>query len=745
MGKRDNKQKTKAEPEKIKRRRELYIILAILFSVILLTFLEAYIAGLRGQSPITGNILVYALININILLLLLLVFLVLRNIVKLFFERRKGILGSKLRTRLVVAFVALSIIPTLLLFGASVSFITNTIENWFSFQVEKSLEESLEVAQTYYENSKNNAIYYAKQISNIITQEKLLNEGNLDKLRNFSSKKQVEYNLGVVEVFSAQLEELALAMNPEVPVHSFTSPSSTLVQQGLGGKDITKIQEAGKGDLIRGIVPVFSTWDKDEVVGVVVVNYYVPQSLVSKMSAINLAFANYKQAKMKKGFIKTSYIITLSIVTLLIIFSAIWFGFFLAKGITVPIQKLAAGTREVANGNLDFQIEAVADDEIGFLVDSFNKMTQDLKSGEFQLEKTNIDLKKTNLDLDRHRRYLEIVLKNVAAGVISLDKEGRIATINKSAEQILGMNAGKVLGQNFQKVLSAHHLEAVNDLVAETSSSILENVGRQIKLLLPEKTLILLINSTVLKDDKGDYLGLVLVFDDLTELQKAQRVAAWREVARRIAHEIKNPLTPIQLSAQRLRRKYGNQFSQNGKIFNECTKIIIDQVGELKNLVNEFSNFARLPTANLVPNNLNIIIEETLPLFREAHKKIGFTFEKMNRVPIFDLDKEQMKRVMINLLDNAVASIDDRGEIVVKTFYDKDLQVARIEISDTGCGIPPEDKPKLFEPYFSTKKKGTGLGLTIVKAIVSDHNGYVRAKDRQPEGTRFIIELPVKA
>jgi two-component system nitrogen regulation sensor histidine kinase NtrY len=408
---------------------------------------------------------------------------------------------------------------------------------------------------------------------------------------------------------------------------------------------------------------------------------------------------------------------------LLIIFSATWFGFHLAKEITVPVQELANGIHEVADGNLDFHLDPVSDNEIGSLMNSFNKMTYDLKASKSMLEDANIGLKNTNIELDQRRRYMEIVLKNVAAGVISIDKTGRVSTINKSAEKMFGIKAENAIGKKYSDAFAPDYMNAVKGLLEEVTNAIGGTIKRQIRLSLPDGTLTLLISVSVLKDEHENYMGLVVVFDDLTELQKAQRAAAWREVARRIAHEVKNPLTPIQLSAQRLRKRYLAEFSENGKVFDECTKTIIGQVDELKTLVNEFSNFARLPASNPHPNDINEIIRETLALYREAHKNISFEFEEKIDMPVFDLDREQIRRVIINLLDNAVDSIEERGKVTVDTFYDKFLQVARVEIADTGCGIPQKERSRLFEPYFSTKKSGTGLGLCIVNTIVSDHNG----------------------
>jgi two-component system nitrogen regulation sensor histidine kinase NtrY len=251
------------------------------------------------------------------------------------------------------------------------------------------------------------------------------------------------------------------------------------------------------------------------------------------------------------------------------------------------------------------------------------------------------------------------------------------------------------------------------------------------------------VNLTLLKDENGEFMGTVVVFDDLTQLIKAQRMTAWREVARRIAHEIKNPLTPIKLSAQRLRKRYLSRFDEKEKVFDECTDMIIKSVDELKSLVDEFSNFARMPAAQPTANNLNEIIREALTLYQEAHRSVTFSFRADDSVPLLQLDKDQIKRVLINLLDNAVAALDDEGRIDVESSYNPELQIASFTVADTGHGIAPEDKPRLFEPYFSTKKSGTGLGLAIVNTIISDHHGFIRVKDNKPKGTKFTIELPV--
>jgi two-component system nitrogen regulation sensor histidine kinase NtrY len=338
---------------------------------------------------------------------------------------------------------------------------------------------------------------------------------------------------------------------------------------------------------------------------------------------------------------------------------------------------------------------------------------------------------------------MEIVLKNVAAGVVSLDNQGRVTTINKSAGEILGLDLESVLDKDYRTILPSKYRQQAEELIQEVDRNGDLTFTKEIQVSLPKKTLDLTTHVTPLKDETGEYLGLVIVIEDVTELQKAQRVAAWREVARRIAHEIKNPLTPIQLSAQRLRRRYQDKLSHDGQVFDECTKTIINQVVILKNMVNEFYNFARMPSTKPSPSDLNQIVNETLPLFREAHKSITFTFQSADSLPVLLLDKDQIKRALINILDNAVAALNKEGQISIRTFYDASLNLSGVEIADSGRGILPEEKSRLFEPYFSTKKSGTGLGLSIVNSIISDHNGYIRVSDNHPKGTVFRIELPV--
>ncbi len=739
-----SEQPAEQDKRQVRRRtREWVLISLILLLLLLIPQFENQLIDLTSQLPISNSIIALALINLNILLVLLFVFLIFRNLFKLLLERRRGVPGAKLRSKLVGAFIALSLIPTMLLFFVSAGFISNSIDNWFNTQVEKALDESLDVAQTYYRNSETNALYYADQLAQRIKQDKLLNDENLPLLRELIKVKQEEYNLGIVEVFSSTHEELVRVANPKLPIIEITTATSDPVREGLQGTRFSQITPVGKADLIRGIVPVQSNWNPKDIVGVVVVNYYVPYSLINKMKEIVSSVEQYKTTKSIKTQIQQSYVIVLLLIALIIIFLATWFGFHLARGITVPIQELALATSRVASGDLDIQLETRSTDEIGTLVSAFNTMTSDLRQGRLEVEAANQELKESNLELDQRRNYMEIVLANVTAGVISVDRYGHLTTVNKSAENLLQLKARDILGKDFREVIPSAYMPQIMDLLKELFHSEKGTIRKQLSLPIGSDKFTLQVNLTTLRDEQTNFMGTVAVFDDLTQLYKAQRMAAWREVARRIAHEIKNPLTPIQLSAQRLRRRYLGQFPAEDRVFDECTQMIARQVDELKNLVNEFSSFARMPATKPAPNNLNEIINECLVLYQEAHRQIAFTTVLDKKMPISSLDREQIKRVIINLLENAVAAIEDKGKIKMESAYNPELEIISLTISDSGPGIPDEDKPRLFEPYFSTKKTGTGLGLAIVSTIIADHNGYIRVRDNIPQGARFIIELPV--
>jgi two-component system nitrogen regulation sensor histidine kinase NtrY len=707
-----------------RRKREGIVILVTALMVAALIFFEVQLPDVSPEYSLGSNVLFFLLININVILLILLVFLVVRNLVKLVFERKRRILGSRLQVRLVLAFVALSLVPSVLLFVIAGGLLTRSFDRWFDAKVESALQGSLEIGQTYYQNSANNAIFYARQLSRRITDEGFLDSRRSKELKKFLQTKQKEYNLGTVEIFSPDGEPLVVAFNNEVPTGVTIKPEPEFLTRALRGLEVARTQVFGDADVIRGGVPVYG---KDRrILGVVVVDYFVPKSITKRALQISQSYEQYKYLTFLKTPVKNSYILNLLLITLVIIFAATWCGIYLSKSITVPIQKLAEGTHEVAQGNWDYQIEAGGDDEIGVLMNSFNHMTGDLKQ--------------IKLELERRGRVVETVLANIAAGVVSVDPAGNITTWNKAAEQMLKVKADAAVGQSYRDIFRDEALRGIREIVDSVKAH--ESVERELKIAFDDQLLTVVASAATLRDHDNSILGVMVFLEDITQIQKVQRMEAWREVARRIAHEIKNPLTPIQLSAERLRKRYAKMLESDGGILDKCTSTIIQQVEELKNLVNEFSQFARLPSAQLASHDLNQIVNEALFLFKEGHNEIQFQF-RGGSLPQLDLDREQIKRVLINLLDNAVAAVDGAGEIKLSTSYNRIRGLVTLEVADNGGGLAPEIRSRIFEPYFSTKANGTGLGLTIVSQIIEDHHGYIRAFANEPRGTRLCIELPV--
>ena len=727
--------------DKKRRKREIVISVVIVAVVALLTFIENRIIHFGADIPVSNTILMFILININLLLLILLIFLVFRNLVKLLYDRKRKVMGTKLRTRLVVAFIALSLLPTIVLFFFSINFITTSIEFWFKVPVEQALENSLDVGRSVYRHSEENSRFFMERISYQIISKNLLNPKNIKSLSRYIEIVQREFNFNAVEIYSDNAARITFALDSELEDKPLSVISADNLQKTMPPKDVRTISEKiPSGELIRtiGTIPFGSTSANAK--AFIVLARVIPLELVKEMSSISRGFEEYQQIKLLKNPIQVTYYITLSIVALLVVFCSVWFGFYLAKTITIPIKVLAEGIRRVKEGDLSVNVAMAADDEIGSLVDSFNKMTKDLRIGRDQLELSARLLREQNIEIEKRRQYMEIVLKNVSAGVITLDAGGFISTINKSAEKMLNLKPENILQKSYKTLLSGQLLELAEEVINNLITSQHDVAELPLKLTIDGRPMSFIMHVNALKDDSGKHMGIVMVFDDLTELEKAQRMVAWREVARRIAHEVKNPLTPISLSAQRLKRKYSGQVKE--PVFDECTQTIIDHVELIRKLVDEFSSFARFPTADPKPCELPPIIEETLALYKEGHPQIHFEFNVTDDVPPLNLDRQQIKQAMINLVDNAIGSIRNEGGIVISLSHDPILKTVRIEVADNGVGISDEGKTRLFEPYFSTKKAGMGLGLTIVSTIIADHNGMIRVQDNKPKGAKFIIELP---
>lgn len=732
-----------------KKRLIRLVILICLGLLFLLAWLEKSLLTSHTSLSSNSNILLFGIINLNVLLALLMFFLILRNLAELLFESRQKFLGFKLKTKLVTSFICLSLIPSALLFFVALQFISTSMDYWFNTNIERSLQESLELAQSVLQERKEQVRKESYVIEGLLSNQKITphDPETIQKtLENVLASHHVEGPDSLTLITDEQYQEITASGPGMKDLTLPRIPLSALQEARIKKERIVIVQESAHGDLIRCVAQISMSHLSSQQI-ILITTRIIKSDQKKQMTLITQGIDDYRQLKhMKKPF-QFWLVALLLIVTLLIVFAAIWFGFYIAKGITGPIDKLAAATRRVASGDLGFALEKKADDEMGLLVDSFNTMTSNLNLSNTKLEEVHAALQKSSQESEQRRRYTEIILQNVAAGVVSLDNSGRITTINRFAEKLLHIDKGIFLNRHYQEALLRGHAEIISGFIKELQDTGKTSIEQHLKLSILKEKFSLLVNFTRLEDEHGNSLGFVLVFDNLTKLEKMQRMAAWREVARRIAHEIKNPLTPIQLSAQRLRRRYPDILNEENSIFDQCTQTIINQVDELKRLVSEFSQFARMPKIQQAAANLCKVTRETLFLYQEAHKEIIFTCRETEPIPVFSFDAEQIKRCLINLLDNAVAVLSNdstiAGTIDIALSLNEEKESVFIKISDNGPGIPDEDKAKLFEPYFSTKKTGTGLGLAIVSTIVADHNGYIRVQNNIPHGSIFIVELPL--
>jgi two-component system nitrogen regulation sensor histidine kinase NtrY len=725
-----------------KRRREAIMIVLLSLLFLVLTLAEFRLTKVSSTLPFVNSIFFFGLLNINIVLLMALVWLVFRNIGKLWIERRNKVLGAKLKTKLVISFLAFSIIPTLVLFVISAMYINSSFDKWFSLKIQNTLQASLEITRTYYRNTAQTAMHFAEHLADGIGQRSHEGTppGDLDSYLN--SQREL-LALDAAEFYSDPLEERILVQRSPISSLTVAYPrlSIDLLDQAFGGEHVSVIQHIGSGDLIRCLVPVHANASlSQKVVGVVVVDSYIPVSLVNKVDEIASVFDDYKDTNPLKYPMKTTYLVILLAITLIIIFVAIWIGLYMARELMVPVERLVYGAKEVGAGNLDISILPVGNDEITVLVESFNKMTQDLRENRESLVQTSADLEKRRLQL-------EAVLANIGAGVIAIDSDGMITTFNRAAQKLLQINAEQAVGRAYVEVLRegcGPLIEGIDRARTGHDGPGPESIQWNFHAASEEAPKSLTAMATPLRETSKTW-GIVLVIDDLTPIIKGQRETAWREVARRIAHEIKNPLTPIKLSAQRLQRRAGDYRGRDEALLKECTDTIIKHTDELKEMVNEFSNFARFPEISPAPNDLNLALGEVVRLYQQAHPQIHFKTEFEPKFPTFEFDRDQIKRVVINLLDNAVAALTGTSkpkQVSVATHYNDQLQIAAIEVEDNGLGMAESVKERVFEPYFSTKDGGTGLGLAICKRIVNDHDGFIRVYSAVGEGTRFLIELP---
>ncbi len=729
--------------------KPVWVVLLLLIPCVLLTLYYAPYGRVgSGASdsllPSPSYALVLFLLYLDIVGVVVLALLLSRNLIKAYFERRHRLLGSGFRTKLIAAFIGFSLIPTVLLAFVASGVINEVMKVWFSSQIEEVLGDAETLATRYHEEHTALAAESARAISREIYREDLLRPEHRELLLTAMARRRAEFNVAGVEIFSSKLEPLAQTLSPDVPVRALNLPVGQLALRVLdSGTDMTSVQAAPTGRLIRAAVPIDSNARNGGAAGVVIVDAYMPEAFLGKIENITKQYRDFRNVQVMENPIRAGAYLFVAVITLLLLFSATWFGFYVAKGITVPIQKLAEGTDAVAKGDLDVRIAVRATDEIGTLIGSFNRMTSDLSSNKVKLEQVNQSLRQSNVEIDRRRAYTELVVDTIASGVLSVDTHGIITTFNPSAERILGVEADTIRGKMMTDVFKTHRFTLFEKAYDRVLIDGRETVTLEGQIERQEKSLTMGVSLSRMRNDAGQDLGFVFVFEDRTELIKAQKAAAWQEVAQRVAHEIKNPLTPIQLAAQRLRKKFFEKSPDFRDIFDQSTNVIVNEVGSLKRIVDEFVNFSRMPVPNMTRESLHDIIENVIKLYRGGHRDIEFVPTLDPSVPPFNIDSEQIRRIFVNLFDNAVQAMEQKGRILIATEMDWNRTRVRITVADEGPGIPPDDQEKLFAPYFSRKQTGTGLGLAIVHRIVTDHGGTIQAANRHPRGAGFIIELPV--
>lgn len=734
-----------------KRFFEIVAMLVIALSFVALSRLEGRLfdlsKALSNHPEFFNSVVYFGLINVNVVLILALAFLLFRNIIKLVLERKHGVVGSRLRTKLVLALVFFAVAPTGLLFYISTRFLTESFDTWFSTRVEATMHRTREAGAMVYDRDQRRLASLSRVALQRIGIESLetpafgWSEINPQGLRGFAR----EYKVSSLKVYD---QDSNLLWHNESRKLETSEKEKRFVAHAIESFSRNQtmlsraIVDADEGvDIVRGVAPIVDP--KTHVVrGVVVLEERFETQILQSVETIIQEFSSLKPGA---ELIRISYVILLVLMAVIIVFSATWFGFYVARGIIAPIQRLADATREVAVGNYGVTLEVKTDDETGQLVRAFNGMTFDLRAHELKVKQFTAELERTNEELDRRRNYIEIILRNIAAGVLSVDSEDVITSVNPAAERLLGLDKNSSVGRKIDEVLEPGLVEALWKPIKERVE--FSNFSGEIDLTDIGINLTLLADATRFVDENSEDHGVVIVIDDASEQVKVQRVAAWREVARRIAHEIKNPLTPIKISAQRLLRKFGDQFTgKDHQIFESCIETIVSEVDALRDLVNEFSKFSRLPSIRTRPENLTDLLHQALNLFNVGYENIEFETQIQEDMPLVPLDREQMLRVFTNVITNAIAAIPEervKGHVAIRAGLLEDVNVIRIEIADNGTGIPEHLKQRVLEPYFSTKKEGTGLGLAIVNQIISDHGGYLRIQDNIPFGTIMIIELPV--
>ncbi|MEO5353995.1 MAG: ATP-binding protein [Magnetococcus sp. XQGC-1] len=724
-------------------------ILPLLFAVVVITVLTGQ--GLRGMAAMESGkygLFFMALLYVNLFLVLVLGVLVVRNLYRLWLDRRQKRTGYRLRTRMALMFVALSLVPTLIVAILSVNFLNRGVDTWFSDQISKAMAHALEVSRAYYGENQRSVRHDAESI---IRNRAITTALALQADEAASAVLEVEREArGLDEITILRADGTRIASAGSLPFDPIPDFGPL-----LDGSSRSLLATNDSGDRVRAFVRL-----GDDLY--LSAGHWIDRQILGQMDTIESVYVHYHRLRASHGLLKANHTVTLALISLLLLLAAIWSGLHIADELTDPITELVVGTRKVAIGDLSVTLSVTGDDELATLMASFNAMTQKLTENQQELQSTNALL-------EERRSFMAAIVGNISAGVVSVNRFDAITLMNPAAGTLLNRSPEEAMGQPFTEIIPDEVLQALQPLLQqgksrqavvsrgtmggeheETMTLANKNLSVQIQIQGPEKPKTLLARLTLLEDSAGISRGFILTFDDLTEVLIAQRTHAWSEVARRIAHEIKNPLTPIQLWAQRMRRKYLRPSAderRDWRVLDEGTETIINQVEELRILVNEFSTFSRLPRPNLTEEDIATTIKEALRLHAAELSKVRVTTEFTQSTSRCPHDRGQIKQVITNLISNSLAAISEQNDeahlaIVTDVLQEEGWFV--LQIADNGGGIPPANRDRVFEPYFTTKKKGTGLGLPIVKKIVEDHGGGIRITDSRWGGTLVEIQLPLR-
>jgi len=710
--------------------------------------------------PVLTGALLYGLLAVDLVLIVVLAFVLARNLLKLWVEQRRAAPFARFRGKLVAALLAMAIVPSVLVLISGSQIIRDSAARWFSGPVDDVLSAAQTIASQYYQDRLDALRLRAERLSRTLPVTAIA-ASDAATLTALVEGEPATLRDGMVELYRTvsdpgHAQDLALLVaveSPTLPKDHVRASADLVAARALasGREETTQDDLDSGGMLLRTAVPIRNA--DGEPVGVVVVSQHLGAEIKTRARLATEAYESYQGLRVLKGPIQGIYQSVFLAVTLLILMSATWLGLYLAKRITRPVQMLAEGARAIGAGQLDLRLESETSDELGSLVESFNMMAAELQTSRERLEQSRHDLEHKNLEVDARRRYIETILERVATGVISLDATGHVQTVNGAAARLLGLDAA-ALGRPASDVFGRADLQALAPVIDRAVRREPGAVVQEVTLAREDREVHLAAAATVLTGEAGQPEGAVLVLDDVTPLIRAQRVAAWRDVARRLAHEIKNPLTPIQLSAERLRRHFGGAPAPTFALVTECTDAIITEGEALKGLVDEFAQFARLRGPRLLPADLNQLIDETLPLYAGVLQQGSVHLERRlgSGLPAVRIDAEQIRQVIINLVDNALEALGGPAAparpgggsptITVTTVHEARDGVVRMQVGDNGPGVPAADRDKLFMPYYSTKGRGSGLGLAIVRRIVVEHGGGIEVGEAHPSGTIFTVELP---